>query len=148
VTAAESEAAALVRRFYELGAGEDPSPVVEVLHPDVVWLGARGGLDEEQVLQGPDAVVSYLREIQEPWQRFNAEIERIIESGDSLVVFTHETAQSRQGGPEMHNDIASIYRFRDGKIAWMRGYLDPDEAVRELKARGTDIPALRRDGAA
>jgi ketosteroid isomerase-like protein len=107
---------------------------VEVLHPDVVWLGARGGLDEEQVLRGHDAVVRYLREIREPWQRFEAELERIIESGDTVLVFTREIAQSRQGGPEMHNDIASMFRVRDQKIVWMRGYLDRDEALKVLRA--------------
>ena len=143
-----TEAVALVQRFFELSAGDNPAPVVEVLHPDVVWLGARGGLDEEQVLRGHDAVVAYLREIREPWQRFEAELERIIEDGDTVLVLTREVAQSRQGGPEMHNDIASMFRVQDGKIGWMRGYLDRDEAFRELKARGTDRPGRRRDGAA
>jgi hypothetical protein len=47
----------------------------------------------------------------------------------------------------MHNDIASMFRVRDRKITWMRGYLDRDEALRELKARGTDRPGPHRDGA-
>jgi ketosteroid isomerase-like protein len=129
-----SEALAVVRRFFELTAPEDPSAVVEVLHPDVVWFGTRGGLDENQVLQGPDAVVEYLREIREPWQRFDVELERFIEAGDTVVVFSRETAQSRQGGPEMHNDMASMFRVREQKIAEMIGYLDRDEALRALRA--------------
>jgi ketosteroid isomerase-like protein len=129
-----SEAIALVRRFFELTAGDDPAPVVEVLHPDVVWLGAKGGLDEEQVLRGHDAVLEYLQEIREPWRHFEVELERFVEAGDTVVVLSREKAQSRQGGPEMHNDIASMFRVRNGKIVWMRGYLDQDEALKVLKA--------------
>jgi ketosteroid isomerase-like protein len=72
--------------------------------------------------------------MREPWQRFEVKLERFIEAGDTVVVFVRETAQSRQGGPLMHTDVASLFRVRGQKIAEMRGYLDRDEALKILRA--------------
>jgi ketosteroid isomerase-like protein len=74
-----SEAVAVVQTFFALAAAGDFARMSDTLDPDVVWFGTRGGLDEDQVLRGPDAVLEYLREIQEPWERFDVEIERLIE---------------------------------------------------------------------
>jgi hypothetical protein len=43
--------------------------MADSLDPDVVWFGTRGGLDEGQVLRGPDAWLEYMREIQDPWSQ-------------------------------------------------------------------------------
>jgi len=49
-----SEAVAVVRAFFDLGAGGDFARMAESLDPDVVWFGTRGGLDEDQILRGRD----------------------------------------------------------------------------------------------
>jgi ketosteroid isomerase-like protein len=131
-----SEALALVRAFLELSAAGDFDGMWDSLDPDVVWFGTRGGLDQEQVLRGPDAVLEYLREVQEPWERFDIEVEQVIEVGDAFVVFMHESGKSRHGGPEVQDDTAVIFKVRQQKIVEMTGYLDREEALRA--ARETD----------
>jgi ketosteroid isomerase-like protein len=126
---AASEAVAVVRAFFELFPG-DFTRTADSLDPDVVWHGTRGGLDEGQVLRGRDAWVAYMEEIQEPWKRFDVEVERIIDGGDTVVVFMHETAESRHGGLEVQNDTAMIVKVRQGRIFELTGYLDRDEALR------------------
>ena len=120
---------AVVRAFFDLGPAEDDALVADMLDPDVVWFGTRGGLDEDQVMRGPDAVVGYLREIQEPWERFDVAVEKIVDAGDAVLVFMRETAQTRDGGLELHSNTAVIIKVRDGKILQMTGYLDRDEAL-------------------
>jgi ketosteroid isomerase-like protein len=126
----DAEAVAVVRAFFEVAA-EDDEGLSASLDPDVVWFGTRGGLDEAQVLRGPEAVLEYMREIREPWEQYDFQVERLIEIGDGgVVVFMHETAQSRHGGPAMQSDTAMIMKVRHRKIVEMTGYLDRDEAVR------------------
>ena len=59
--------------------------------------------------------------------------ERLIEAGDAVVAFLHETAQPRHGDVEMQSDTAMTFKVREQKIVEATGYLDRDEA---LKAAG------------
>lgn len=130
-----SEALAVVRDFFDVAA-EDDARLSATLDPDVVWFGTRGGLDQAQVLRGPEAVIAYMREIREPWEKFDFKVERLIEVGDAVVAFMHETAQSRHGGPEMQSDTAVIIKVHQRKIVEMTGYLDRDEALRAARQKG------------
>ena len=124
----------LVRRFLDLVVAQDTSAMADMLDPEVVWFGTHGGLDEGQVLRGPAAVLEYMIEIQEPWEVFGVEIERIIEAGDGVVVFMRETGRARHGGPEVQNDTAMIFMVRRERVVEITGYLDRDEALRAAGA--------------
>ena len=58
-----------VHRFLDLVVAQDTAAMADMLDPEVVWFGTHGGLDESQVLRGPAAVLEYMLEIQEPWER-------------------------------------------------------------------------------
>jgi ketosteroid isomerase-like protein len=127
----------VVRAFFELTAAGDFDRLSDILDPDVVFLGTRGGLDEKRVLSGPDAVVAYLRdEITDPWERYDVEAERLIEAGDVVVAFLHETARPRHGDVEMQSDTAMTFKVREQKIVEATGYLDRDEALRAAGLTG------------
>ena len=132
-----SDALALVRAFFDLTEAGDFAGVSDLLDPDVVFHGTRGGLDEKQVLRGPDAVVEYVRdEITDPWERYEVETERLIEVGDTVVVFLHETGRPRHGDLEMQSDTAMTFRVRQHRIVEARGYLDRDEALEAARQTG------------
>jgi ketosteroid isomerase-like protein len=119
----------LVQRFMDLVVAQNTTALAEMLDPEVVWFGTRGGLDQSQVLRGSAAVLDYMLEIQEPWEEFDVEIERIIEAGDAVVVFLRETGRARHG-PEVQNDTAMILKMRHERVVEITGYLDRDEALR------------------
>jgi ketosteroid isomerase-like protein len=129
-----SEALAVVQAFFDLNAAADFARLSDSLDADVVCFGTRGGLDELQVLRGPDAVLRYLREVRELWERFEVEPERLIEAGDTVVALLRETAHARRGGLEVHNDTAMIFKVRQQKIVELTGYLDRAEALRAVGA--------------
>jgi ketosteroid isomerase-like protein len=132
-----SEALAVVRTFFDLAAAGDFARLADLLDPDVVFLGTRGGLDEKRVLSGPDAVVEYLRdEISDPWERYEVEAERLIDVGAMVVVFLRETGQPRHGDLEMHSDTAMIFKVRQQKIVEATGYLDREEALKAASPTG------------
>jgi ketosteroid isomerase-like protein len=123
-----SEAVAVVRAFFD--AGDDEARMSDSLDPEVVWYGTRGGLDEARVMQGPEAVLAYLQEIREAWEQYDVQVEQMVEIDDGVLVFMQETAQTRQGALELQDHTAMIFKVRNGKIAEMAGYLEPDEALR------------------
>ena len=122
-----SAALAVVRRWLD---AQDAEQMLPCLDPEVVWFGTRGGLDQDQVLRGPDAVLAYLREIREPWEQFAVDYERFIAADDTVVVFMREIGRPHQGTVEMENDTAMVFRVRRDKIVEMTGYLDRAEALR------------------
>ena len=123
-----------VHTFLDLVVAQDTTALADMLDPEVVWFGTRGGLDESQVLRGPTAVLEYMREIQEPWEEFGVEIEQVIEAGDAVVVFMRETGRARHGGPEVQNDTAMIFKVRQERMVEITGYLDRDETLRAVGA--------------
>ena len=123
-----------IQRFLDLVVAQDTTALTDMLDPQVVWFGTRGGLDESQVVRGPAAVLEYMLEIQEPWEEFGVEIERIIEAGNGVVVFMRETGRARHGGPEVQNDTAMIFKVKRERVVEITGYLDRDEALRAAGA--------------
>ena len=101
-----AEALMVVRAFGDAFAAADFARISETLAPDIVWFGTRGGLDEQRVLRGPDAVLEYLREIRDPWKRLDVEAERLIDAGETVVVFLREGAgpTRRARGAERHRN--------------------------------------------
>jgi ketosteroid isomerase-like protein len=128
------EALAVVRAFLEAYAARDFDGIATCVDPDVVVYGTRGGLDEKQVLRGPDAWIEYMREILEPWQRFDFEAERLIDVGDTILVLLRETAKARHADVEVHSETAVIFKVAHQKIVEARGYLDREEALRAVTA--------------
>lgn len=124
-----TEALAVVQTFCDAVFADDLARISEMLDRDVVWFGTRGGLDQDRVFRGPEAFVEYLAEVTELWDHFEAEAERLIETGDAVVVFFHETGRARHGDLEVQNDTAAVFKVRQGKIVEVRGYLDREEAL-------------------
>jgi ketosteroid isomerase-like protein len=100
----------------------------------VVWLGTHGGLDAHRVVEGSDGFLKYMQEIEQAWERFEVEVERVIESDDVVVAFLRETARGR-GAIDVENETATVFKVRDGKIAEVKGYLDRDEALEAVGLR-------------
>ena len=53
----------LARRFIALASAGDYGAFAELLDPDVVWYGTRGGMDAQRVVRGPDTYLAYMREV-------------------------------------------------------------------------------------
>ena len=130
-----TKAMEVVRSFVDMVATKDFVGAAEHLDPDVVFLGTRGGLDEARVLRGGTEWITYMREIEDPWRRWDIETERLIDLGDTVVAFVREVGEPRHADLEVHNETAVVFRVARQKIVEARGYLDRDEALRV--ARGT-----------
>jgi ketosteroid isomerase-like protein len=122
----------------ELAAGinaNDFDRITAVLDPEVVQYGTRGGVDQDRVLRGRDAVLAYWEEIGEAWEYQRFELERVIEGEDVAVALWHEIAHIRDSELEVKGETASLIKLRDGKVVELRGFMDQDEA---LQAAGLD----------
>ncbi len=129
------EPLAVTARFFELVvSSRDSAAISELVDPEAVWYGTRGGLDQDRVVRGPAQWLEYIGEIQGTWEGLEIEVERAIEVGDRVVALTRETARTRDGALEVRSETAVVLRIREGRIVEARGYLDRDEALRAAGA--------------
>jgi ketosteroid isomerase-like protein len=102
-----------------------------VMDPEVVQYGTRGGIDQDRVLRGREAVLAYWDEIGEAWEWQTFEPERVIEGDDVVVALWRETVRIRDSDLDVESSTASLIKVRDGKVVELRGYMNRDEALRD-----------------
>ena len=71
----------LARRFMALASARNYTALAELLDPDVVWYGTRGGIDAARVVRGPDAYLAYMREVLGTFERYEFEVEETFRFG-------------------------------------------------------------------
>jgi ketosteroid isomerase-like protein len=125
-----SGAAELVQELVAAINADDIQGIARLLDPEVVQYGTRGGVDQGRIIRGREAVLAYWDEVGEAWESQTFETERVIEGDDVVVALWHETAHIRDSDLEVETSTASLIKVRDGRVVELRGYMDPDEALR------------------
>ena len=132
-----TEAADVVRALCDAINADDGKRIADLFDPDVVMYGTRGGIDQDRVFRGRQALLDYWREVGGTWDSYRIELEHVIEGDDVAVAFWHEIARSPHSDVDIETGTASVYRVRDGKIVEQRGYVDRDEALRAAGVRSS-----------
>jgi ketosteroid isomerase-like protein len=125
-----SSAAEVVRELAAAINADDVQGLARLLDSDVVQYGTRGGVDQGRIVRGREAVLAYWEEIGEAWESQTFEPEQVLEGDGVVVALWHETAQIRDSDLEVESSTASLIKVRGGRVVEMRGYMDPDEALR------------------
>jgi ketosteroid isomerase-like protein len=125
-----ADAAEVVRELAAAINADDVQALARLLDPEVVQYGTRGGVDQGRIVRGREALLAYWDEVSEAWESQTFEPEQVIEGDGVVVALWHETAQIRDSDLEVESSTASLIKVRDGKVVELRGYMDPDEALR------------------
>jgi ketosteroid isomerase-like protein len=115
-------------RIYAARLRGDLDALLSELDPRVEWrphLTALGG----GCIRGHDGVRKYLASLDEEWDDFRQELEKVFDAGDRVVVFLKTHGRGRASGVELHLEVAHLLRFTDGKCVENTTYLDRDEAL-------------------
>ncbi len=68
--------------------------------------------------RGVDGMASVWREVLRGWYDFRTSpIEKLIEAGDQIVVFSRVGGRGRISGVEVDSQRGAVFTFREGKIA-------------------------------
>jgi len=124
-----------VREMNDAFAANDFQSALAKLHPDVVWHGTTGGLDDGQVARGHREVIDAFVKNYEVWERLELEATKYIDAGGGVLVFFHEIARGRESGAEVETETGVIFTVKDGLIVEVHPYMDRQAA---LEAAGVD----------
>ena len=102
----------------------DTDSLVGFYQPDITYWSALGGLQE-----GVEAVRQHIDHLHEtlPDERMRAET--VITDGE-LIVVEFESTGTNPAGKRYSIEFTEVFELRDGKVASIKTYLDPEEVAR------------------
>ena len=114
----------IIKRGFDAYLRGDVASATAIYADDIVFNPA-----EEAPIHGREAVLSYLRRWEDPWDEYELQAEEFIGAGDCVVVTIHVRARGAASGIEVDARSHQVYTLRDGKLVRMDEFLDRDEAL-------------------
>jgi len=122
------EIVTLVFEAWNEGSLEDVLPFVDA---GIEWLEVEGVPDSTGTeIHGQAQVRSMLESLYETWEHYRLEPEEIRAVGkDRVVAVLREVARGRASGVDVASRWGYVITFRDGQLARVEAYRDPDHAL-------------------
>ena len=119
----------IVRRCTEYWASRDFSAIIEILDPNAVLDLSRNVFNPD-VYRGVEGFRRWVLNVDEVWERFEAELEEIIDGDDHVVSAVRMSGRGRGSGVEVDMRVFQVWNFRGGKLVRLTGgYRDRAEAL-------------------
>ena len=126
-----SEAADLVRRAFELANANDPDALAAICDPEIEFHDVPE-IPGSTTYRGHDGVRNWLRTVHEISDDLELQIWEIDEDGNSVLVETSAEMHGRASGAEVAWRFWTVWRVRDGKLAYHHGYSQREDAVADF----------------
>lgn len=125
----ESANVRLVRRALEVFQAGDRDTLRRLAQPDFTMdLTAR--VLNPDTYEGHEGIDRFERELREAWDRLEMEPVEFAERGDTVFVRLTSRLVGRGSGIELESEVGHVWTVRDGKLAGMKLFSDPDAARR------------------
>ena len=82
-----------------------------------------------QIYRGIDGLVKAWSAWTEAWDRLDTDIEWVRDAGGEVVSCHRARMRGRKSGVAAELRYAYLWRFRDGKVIYCRGFRNPGEAL-------------------
>ena len=106
-----------------------PELVPQLCDPDVEWIEDPVRADGRTYRGHAGVIESWTRWL-EQWDEYGAEVERIIDCGDEVLVYTRERARGAASGATVESRHFGVWTIHDGKLLRYREFYD-EQAARE-----------------
>jgi ketosteroid isomerase-like protein len=133
----------LVRSIFQAWTHGDIEIVVREYFEPTARLDLSENIFNPAVYEGYEAIARQRRGVNDVWDQFEVEVERLFECEGAVVAFMHERVRGEASGVEVDRDTAFLFRLRDGKVTEVRGYRDRDRALADLGRRSAFSPIWR-----
>ncbi len=117
----------IVRSIYEASNRRDWDAAFRDQRPDVemtISPGIRGG-----TYRGREQIQGFWEDLRSAFEAVSVEPERLVDSGDQVVAIVRSRLQPKGSSGEIELRNGYLWTFRDGKIASLRLFPKPEEAL-------------------
>jgi ketosteroid isomerase-like protein len=127
-----SENVELMRRWFGAVNADDIDAAIAVCDPSGVFISTLA-VGEAAVYHGHDGMRSYFGELAESWgDEFHLEPEAYFDLGEHTLAFSVAQGRGRHSGAKVVMAIASVARWRQGLMVYLKGYAHREEALQDL----------------
>jgi ketosteroid isomerase-like protein len=106
------------------------------LHPDAELDLGPLSLSNRGIYRGLEQIAAFARdEMHEMWGEYRIDVEDVLEDDDRVVVVYTERLVARRTAAQVAARAADVYTLRDGRIAAIRFYREPEEALAAVGLR-------------
>ena len=119
----------LVRRMLEVYNEKSFAENLDLIDPEVVWDMSHMEFLEGAAYRGIPGMREFAETWGEGWEFDRVEIEKLVDSGNDVVVWVHHTGRGRGSGIEIDQHFAQVWTLRDGRTAAMVMYPTFEEAL-------------------
>jgi ketosteroid isomerase-like protein len=124
----------LVNRWMESFV-DDADVFRDTLHPDIEWCPFE---DNHTPSYGVEGAMRIRNGWLDAWEEMQADLEQIVENGDSVVASIHVTGRGKSSGVEVDVRLHMLFKIRDEKIAYIFEHTDRAAAL-EAAGLSADI---------
>jgi len=125
-----SENLELVERAHRALNGGDIDALVNICSEEF-RLDMSDRIFNPAVYDGHDGIRRFYAEVQEVWETYVWDPERLIEAGSDVVALLRSTGRGRESGAEVERETAIVWSLRDGSLTGLRFYRNRDEALKQ-----------------
>jgi uncharacterized protein len=118
----------IVRQAFAAYASGGPEALAEFWDPEIE-VGVPPELAQAGTYRGRKAVLAWISEWSEAWERIEYTPEEIVGDGDTVVITVLYDGVGRGSGLKIDGRFWYLNRLRDGKIVYVRLYGDRNEAL-------------------
>jgi ketosteroid isomerase-like protein len=117
-----------VRRHYDAFERQDWDALFALYDPEVELDLSRSGIPDGGVHHGHDGLRAGWSKWRGVWDRYDFQLEELIEVGDRVLALIHVSASSKGQGIDAEVDAGDVFTVRDGLIVHFANFLDRDDA--------------------
>ena len=118
----------IVRQAFAAYSNGGPEALANFWDPEIE-VGVPPDLAQAGTYRGREAVLAWMSEWNEAWERIEYTPEEIVGNGDTVVVTLLYDGVGRGSGLRIDGRFWYLIRLREGKIVYIRLYGDRNEAL-------------------
>jgi hypothetical protein len=123
----------IIQGLHEAFAAGDIDTVLDILHPEVVWVES-DGIPYGGTFIGRDAVLTgVFQKIGAEWDGFTAQVDEFIDAGKQVITLGRDSGTYKATGKRMVAPAASVWTLDNkGKVVKFVQYIDTLAVVSAL----------------
>jgi ketosteroid isomerase-like protein len=126
-----------VRKLWEAWQEGDPADLGDLSLLDAEILYEDNSLPDHlgETYHGHEGVRRAWARFIEPWESFDNQLEWARDAGDDVVSCHRVQGRGKASGMEVDGRYAYLWRFRGGKVVYLKSYGNPAEALQAVGLR-------------
>jgi ketosteroid isomerase-like protein len=119
----------VVRRIAAAVGQRDTSVFLALTDPTVEWHTSLSVISKGGAYHGHEGVRQYVRDLDQTFESFEVDLDGLVGVGDLILAVGRVHYRGKASGVELEASVGWVFRFRDGRVLYLRAFRDPEQAL-------------------